>query len=548
MSALHDTVDAAASTATAGEATRTVRVVSSILIGLGATVLMLLHTMWPTLQGQAPHPDGDRYLCQLAPGTLGPADTDAPRYWSYALFSWVPGDPPEYGCVAYPSSQVLILQGLQALTRMSGGEPGALDFRWGVALYAVFVGVMVGLFAYTLRTARWPRILLSAALLLVIGDMTFASYAAGPMGEVPGILGVVLVAVGAVYLGTRGARQWLGLALVLLGSALALTSKLQAITLVVPLLCFLVGTRLRGSREPARRRRSRRVLAAAAGHVVPALLGLGLIVPAAWMLDNNPTEFQAINPWETISVGILTQSADPGADLVEMGFPRSLEKYAGKTACDDGCAVQFDPAWIASKDKMTVSTVAKFLLRHPGYAVGMASVNARDFFAVRPTYLGSFEPGSGAPERQAFSPLTLLGMQLQPAGLPAILLTWAAIAVGAWLCRRRSHVGTWRRAFTNAALLMISFAVVQFVTAAYGEAIENTKHHIFGILATALAVVLVLSACFGTRSKGQTGPQDDAGTPATALPDEGTDEGAHEGAHEGADQAPSPSPTVAGAR
>ncbi|SDP59096.1 hypothetical protein SAMN04489867_3043 [Pedococcus dokdonensis] len=469
---------------------------SSVVLGVLATVAMVLHICWPRPVGQAPHPDGDRYLCQLNAHSMVPRDAAAPRYWDYALFQWIPGAEMDRGCIQYPSSQVWILRVFVKLTEWTTGSSGALDLRWGVVSFAVFVGLAVGLFAAMVRRDIWRRIGLSALLLLVVGDSTFASYSAGPMGEFPGILGVVMVCLASVLLGRRGLQQWVGLGAFAMGSGLVLTSKVQAVTLVVPLALFLGATSMRPWPD---RSVLRTVQASPSGgwrvKVAPVLLALGLLAPTAWMLDSNPEQFRSVNAWELISVGILGPSHDPAGDLAEMGLPGALVRYAGKTACDDNCATLNDPVWRESRGRFTYRVAGEFLLRHPGVALDIAQVAAQDFATARPGYLGSFPPGPGhAPQENDLS-LLASGLQLfRPHALPVLLVSWGVLTACAVRLGRSGQPGSWRRAFAGSAGLMLSFSVVQFLTATYGEAIENTKHLVLAILAFALTLVMALAA------------------------------------------------------
>jgi hypothetical protein len=479
---------------------------TSVVLGLAGAAVMVLRTVWPFTLGQGPHPDGDRYLCQLAANGMVPANADAPRYWSFALFEWVPAASPTGDCIAYPSSEIWLLRFVQWVTQLTGGAEGALSLRWLVLLNCLVVGVLVSLFAYAVRGRLWVRIVVPAVFLLVIGDSLFASYAGSPLGEYPGLVGVMLIAVGAVYLARAGVRQWLGLALVGIGGLLAVTSKVQTITLLVPIAVILLATAMRRRRpmtqtdvpDPdVRDSQVRQIVRAVVRRLAPLAVLLSLLAPALWVQSNNPKFFQAVNAWELISVGILPYSADPASDLTELGFPASLADQAGRTAGQEPFITN-RADWMANTDKMSFANVGMFLLRHPGKAFTVANVAAQDFFVTRAHYLGSYEPGTEHTEQQQdFSPVTFVNTQLGASGVLVWAFLWSGLLVGAVALRRSSAPDTWKRGFANAALLMLSFALVQFVTAAFGEAIENTRHMIYALLAAFLVpVFLVAGVCW----------------------------------------------------
>lgn len=485
---------------------------------------MVLHTVWPVMIGQAPHPDGDRYLCQLAPFGMEPVASAAPRYWSYALFEWVPASSQLYDCINYPSSEIWLLKFIQWVTEVTGGVPGGLSFRWLVLLNCMVVGVLVGVFSYAVPGKLWVRVAASTGFLLVVGDSLFASYAAGPLGEYPGLVGVMTLGIGAVFLARTGPRQWFGLVLAGLGGLLAVTSKTQTITILLPIAVLLLATELRGRRaRPAQavegKGRPARVIGlAVARRIVPAVVLAGLVVPALWMQTNNPKYFQAVNAWQVVSVGILPHSEDPVATLAELGLPASLADQVGRTA-GDSPQVAFREDWQANTAKMNLANVAAYLLRHPDIALTIANKDAQDFFATRPTYLGSYEPGSGKmPEQLDLSLLTEINRQLYPSGILVWLFVLAGFAAVVLLLRKASLPDTWRRGFANGALLMLGFTVVQFLTAGFGDAIENTKHMVYSLLAAFLALAFLVAGAACRSPRGVLETATDAYAPDPAVP------------------------------
>jgi len=464
---------------------------SSILIGVIAWLLTMLRTLWPTVTGLADNGDGQRYVCQLG---LVPSDPTVPRAWSFAILDWMPGAVKD--CVTYPSSQVWLLRANRWLTEALGGTPGHVDLRWTILGYTLVAGFLVGAFAFAVRRGALSRALLAGGFWLVLTDPTWANYAGSNFGEFPGILGVGIISVGAVLVGTSGVKQYVGLALLGVGALLAVTSKTQGITLLVPLAVFLLclTLRWRPPKDGSRWWHPVRLAGAGAGRILGIGLAAALILPVGWMLANNPKEFQAINPWEVISVGIMGNSDDPAKDLREMGLPDELAKYAGDSVWEKDSIMQ-TPEWNRYKHLMTYEVAARFLLAHPDRAWAIAQKAAVDFWNARPGYLGSYTSDSGhAPQSMDISPVAEFSRALKWGGLPLLALVWIALAVIGVRLIVRSTPGSPRRAFASAALLMVSFAIVQFFTAAFGEAIENTKHMVYGVQAQALSTVLLIAS------------------------------------------------------
>ncbi|GAA2049169.1 hypothetical protein [Leifsonia soli] len=463
----------------------------SLLIGVIAWLLTVLRTLWPTVTGLADNGDGQRYVCQLG---LVPTDASLPRAWSFAILDWMPGAVKD--CVAYPSSQVWLLRANRWLTEALGGAPGHVDLRWTILGYTVVMGALVGAFAFAVRRGALSRVLLAGAFWLVLTDPAWANYAGSNFGEFPGILGVGIISVGAVLVGTSGLKQYVGLAMVGVGSLLAVTSKTQGVTLLVPLAVFLlcVTLRWRPSNGGVRWWRPARLAGAGAGRVLGIALAAALLAPVGWMLADNPKEFQAINPWEVISVGILGASDDPAKDLREMGLPEELSKFAGDSVWVKDSIMQ-SPEWEKYKHLMTYEVAARFLLAHPDRAYAIAQKAAVDFWKARPGYLGSYTADSGhAAQSMDVSPVAEFSRALSWGGLPLLALVWIALAVIGVRLIVRSTPGSPRRAFASAAVLMVSFAIVQFFTAAFGEAIENTKHMVYGVQAQSIATVFLVAS------------------------------------------------------
>lgn len=470
---------------------------SSVLIGLLTTIFMVLRTLWPNRVGSADSVDGIRYICQV--GLV--KDAPGPQYWYYAIMNYKPGPAP-WDCPAYPSSFVWVLRATQWITGVFGGTPGHMNLAWLIVFNCILVGILVGLIAFAVRRNIWLRVFVALAAVFILADGAFVGYAGSIYAEWVGIAGVGIAAVGSIYVATHGGKQWLGLILVTVGAFAAITSKTQGVTLLLPVAVLLVCSTMR--RRPGRVSEPwwniDRLALTVFGKSIPILLALALVVPAVMMERNNPTDFKAINPWETISVGILGHVDHPDQTLEEMGLPVSLAKYAGRSVGDDNLKIMQDADWIGATDRMTYGTIAKYLAAHPLVALDMANRNGTDYFEIRPGYLGSYTIDAGKPKGALdTSNLAQLGHTLRGLGITPLLAIWGLVTWGGVVLLRNSEVGGFRRGFATATLFLVACSVVQYGTATYGEAIENTKHMVYGILAGSLAIVALIAGSMMVR-------------------------------------------------
>lgn len=476
------------------------------LLGTVAALWMGARKFLPLVTGLADQTDQLRYLCQL--GML--PDAELERWHSYAILDWHQSQDASAQCdrskaaiYPYPSIQVWFLRLAASTTQLVTGVQGSLDLRPLILLYCLVTGIVVGFFVYALRRRFLASAIAASLLWLVLADGTFSNYAGSAYGEFPGLLGVALLSIGAVWSRLSGSKQWLGYILVAAGGILAVTSKMQGVTIAVPVAIFLLSSGVRRRHSGVRAAsRTPAWVTGVVSRIVPAVLVLAIMTPAGWMLANNPKQFQAINAWELISVGILAHSSDPASDLREMGFPEELAKYAGKTAGDEN-SIMNTPDWAANQDKMNYATVLQLLLRHPDKGILIANNAAKDFLTTRPSYLGSYTQDSGQkPGAQDFSFLTLLMKDFIGGGLVILTFGWMNLLLLAVLLKRQAPHASARRAFASAAVLLLAIAITQYLTAGFGEAIENTKHMVYGIFAGALAPVFIIGAILARNDEG----------------------------------------------
>ncbi|WP_155854357.1 hypothetical protein [Arthrobacter sp. MA-N2] len=132
--------------------------------------------------------------------------------------------------------------------------------------------------------------------------------------------------------------------------------------------------------------------------------------------------------------------------------------------------------------------------RHPERAISLAERAAVDYWQIRPDYLGSFAKDPDVPPVTVDDRLTIgpaLTRPLRGFGLFGLVASWIAFTILSVRGIRKGERHSLKRCFVAVSLLTVSFSLVQFGTAAFGEAIENTKRMIYGIKAGALVIPLL---------------------------------------------------------
>ncbi|MGH1550327.1 hypothetical protein ACRAWB_14605 [Leifsonia poae] len=500
----------------------------AVLFGALATGIMLLRLFVPVPVGMADNGDGLRLMCQVGVGPHATSRKDLFNSWAildYFTVHVTPGS-----CLNYPSTTKLLMQFWAYLSHETGATAG-LDLRFALLTYAIFVGLLV--LALTLLF-RSPVIqgIVAVLFVLVVGDTAFADYLASPFTETAGIVGLIGMAVSGAYLGAfRAKRVASVLALpVFLGCAyLLVNAKTQMITIIAPIALFLLWHAVRLVIDVFRARTFFAVAAAVVA-VGVGFSGLGLLgVSAKDTYDRNPDDFAVINPTEVIFVGILGISDDPAADLREMDLPEGLADRAGNSWWRGVEAPQNDELFPAVEHKMTYGTAAAFLLHHPDRAIAMANVAANDFLAARTDYLGNFAKESGAKAGTQDGRLVVASTTLatlKGGGLVVLFFFSVLLLVGAIFALRRLEPGTIKGGLASVSLLLFAIAWTQFVTCAYGEAIENTKHLVVAVLAGMLCATTLIAAALAEGERRPPRPErarrGAAPTKTAATPEEVT--------------------------
>jgi hypothetical protein len=451
---------------------------------------MWLRLFVPRPVGLADNGDGIRMMCHFR---VAPRPDDGGGYFDYAVLDYHVAPQVANACNPYPTSTRLLMQAAQRVSEGLGLQ-AQIDLRIVMVIYCLVAGVAVALFARVVSGGWMRQAVAAAAFWLVAADSAFATYPGSAFTETAGLMAMLLLAPAAVALARSGVgnRARVGAAFIFGGAgALTVGAKVPFVTSAVPMVAFLLWIVVRRGREPGRparvpRRRDVLVRLAAGGAVV------GILASGFVTYRDNPKDFGIINVTDTLFASVLAHGDDPAADLAEMQLPTALARYAGRSWWHED-PPQNDPAFGRAADRLTYSTIAEFLARHPGRAIEIADAGAQEYMSARPPYLGNYLEGA-APARTLECRVCLLsqpmsnnhGLGLVGYGFGALVLT-----AGAWWLLRARGSGSISHSFAVAGLLMLVINAVQFVTATYGEGIETTKHLVLAILAGFLAVLLL---------------------------------------------------------
>ncbi|NUP48257.1 MAG: hypothetical protein HOW97_13235 [Catenulispora sp.] len=507
------------------------------LVGAGSAVLLILRLLVPRPVGVADNYDGTRLMCHLGVDIRVPRGT--PRLRDYVNVSYY--HLPHFSChqhslgsinlpdVPYRSSQVLLLYAGRALTRLLGLH-SYLDLRAVGVVCCVLIGGAVGLLYRFARLRHRYRLVLCAAVVLVVADTAFIDYAISPFSEIASIIGLLYVVAGVVMLAGPGRRvQWAGLALTGVAGLFFATAKTQnypavlplAVVLLIPALPVSVGW-LRGA--------DRRVRHRLAGVAVVAVL----VVGAGVVSGNEDQHTAQLTGANFVAVTLLATSPHPRQDLAELGGPAWLADYAGTPPWCAPVKQQNSAEYKQFTKTLSHKRVAGFFLRHPGRVLPVLDNVAGYFYIPRATStlcakgphgrqvmvtprLANYTHLGNTPRGlldTRWTPVTSALGLLRGGGLATLLVLWLVPGIAVFATRRRRAM---RGAATVVALLL-TVAVAQFAASAFADGIDTAKHLNLAVFSTALAWVFALvETLVAVVERGRTA---EAGAVAGASPRE----------------------------
>jgi hypothetical protein len=450
----------------------------------------LIRFLVPSPVAQADNRDGPRLLCGIG---LVPLRHGLPRYFRYAYMTYV-HSPSCAGRAPYPSSQLGLLAIARVLTPVLG-LAGSLSMVALGVVTCVVASVGIASLAVGLRVRVWAQVLIAAIVWVVVADAAFFDVFAGPFSEPAAIVGLLLVAGGAVYLGRGWRLTVFGLVLAGAGGGLAILSKEQYLILAAPICLTIVLA----SARPGRWRDVHRFLTreGKAALAVAALLATMTAAYIGWDYTSHyGKRLHYIQAVDMIFTDIVTKRADAPAQLRALGLPVSWAKYAGHYFWDTAGSVRTSPLLPRYEDKLTDTTIAHYLVTHPGSIFRIGQNAAKAAQRVRVTALGDYPASAGHPPRAIESRVVVFTwlMHQLPSGLGLfwyvpVWLVVIGIALTALIWSRRRP---WNRDGAVVVLCMTGCAFAAFIPPSYFAGISTTRHMVGMNLATAIALTIAV--------------------------------------------------------
>jgi hypothetical protein len=476
-----------------------------------ATGLFALRFLVPSPVGMADNGDGPRLMCGLG---VGPVTAGHARYDAYAYFVFDHARSCPSADV-YPSSEHLLLVAARWLTSVLG-LPGQVNLiALGLITCAIAAAGIASL-AAGLQVSVRAQVLTAVALWLVMADAAFFDTYASPFSEGATLIGLLLVAAGAVYLGRGPAATAAALLLTGAGGYLAAESKEQYLPLMVPVtITLILASAIRNGRwRPGHLLGAR---AAAAMLVAGILAALAL----SSMHQDGGSRFNAqLNQEQAVDVifdSIVNGHDNAAADLRALRLPASWAAYAGHGYWSTP-SVASNPLYPRYAASLTDVNIAHFLITHPLRIPGIGQQAAADALQLRVSYLGSYAPGASQPagtlEDRIDVISTLVTMVPSRLGLFWLVPLWTGmLAVACAALRRQTSGPAWRAHASTAVACLTGCAITAFLPAAYLAGVETTRHMLGMNMATALAFplsVALLGSLIASRSQSGTHPPEGA--------------------------------------
>lgn len=478
-------------------------------IGIGAfwTVFLLVRLLVPGTVGQADETDGHRYMCQR--GLQAVRGTDYPQlyshvYTTYRTHTWYGetcgtyrGDETKYAS----SHEVVIWLG-QHLNGLFG-MPGALDLRTLAILYALVIGVAIGLTFALLPGSLIIRLLTTIGIGLVYTESVIAVYFVSPYAEPTVWCGFALLLPALLWYWRAPKISWPRLALVVGISFFTITAKTQAIGYLPAIILALLWKR-GAPQTAAARNRTRAGWASLRAKWRAITAGALLVGCTGGYLANggNLTVYSQLNVYEMVFTTLLPAGSDPAGDLRWMGADPALA-YASGTTVNGANGAAGDPRLLTFSKNVTQLTVLEFVAAHPTRLSALTKYGLRAMGKWRPAYLGNYPDTLAHRGLQRECRDCLYYSFLTPVrAAPFLFGVLLVLALGSawWLRSARSAPGP-QRVMGKVVAFFVTATVGQFWVIQLTQGVgDEIKHHVFTLLPMMLSLPTALS-CLALRRR-----------------------------------------------
>ncbi|MBO3752770.1 hypothetical protein J5X84_42540 [Streptosporangiaceae bacterium NEAU-GS5] len=475
----------------------------ALAVGIFWTGVMLARLFLGGAIGLADQGDGKRLLCTLGAANQRPWNADM---WNYIYTTWIPHTWYGETCGAdgsgedYHSTQLGLLWMAKLVTRMLG-LPGVIDTRALGVVCAVLVGVVCAALVRVLPGTTAMRAGVASAVALVYADSAFAGFFVSPYAEPAALLGAGATIVAMLALWRRGRATYLMLALVTVAGLATILAKIQLASYALPIAVALVWLPHRGSNRWLPR--AHRLIRAVARRGPGITMALLLVMATAATLAQQPKRQMEVALYDVVFGSLLHDDPHARADLADLGVDPALAAKEDTNILSPGSAA-LTPQYDAFKDRVTMGTIARFYLTHPGQTFRAVGWGLRAVADLDLDYLGSYPPDAGMPPRAKEHRIRVYGTVWNVFRLLPILLIvlWAWVFwVGVTVVRRRRPPA--ETAVGRLAVIVPFMIVTQFAAVLLGEGrIEATRHLTHVSFLTACCIPILVMALW-VRSRGR---------------------------------------------
>jgi hypothetical protein len=460
----------------------TVRRFPSFAVFAASSLALAVRVLYPVPVGLADNSDGARLLCQVHAAPLGGWRESA--YWLHLRLVYYHDREP---CgESYSSSQLFVVRAARDLTRLFFHDR-VLDLRFvgliDILLWAAAIALM-----YAAAPGRHRvRLALSAGVLAIVCDSIFADYVISPYSEPAAVTGTLYLIAGALWMRRNGLAAKAGTAMFVFGGVFSATAKTQSIDALAAVALLLALTPI--AWRAGRNRWGRLAVKA-------AILGVIVAAVAAYPPRATPGGLAAETRFNLVFAEILPLDGHPAQDVRRLGYPEQAAQYAGQPIW---CVRLDDPEHAALADviekRISYTDISVFLFDQPASALRVLEHSSTaGFFQPQPTAvhcpdlntrIGDYTVGAnqGPAFDRRFIPLSLTLRVLGNGGFPGLVLLWLGAAAVAVLARRRGLLVP----LADLVLFACCLGVVQFITAAFGDGVDITKHMNLAVFGTALS-------------------------------------------------------------
>lgn len=462
----------------------TIKRFPSWLVFAGSSLVLGARVYYPVPVGLADNSDGARLLCQVDAAPVGGWRNSA--YWLYLRLVYQHDTKP---CVqAYSSSQLLVVKAARQLTALFFHDR-VLDLRFVAVINLLLWSGAVALIFAAAPGRRLARFGLAAGTLTVLCDSIFADYIISPYSEPAAVTGTLYLIAGALWLRKAAWRSVTGTAIFVFGGVFLCTAKTQSIDVLAAIALLLALVPVGWAAGWSRSRR----LA-----VKAVILAVIAVVVAAYPPRAVPGGLAAETRFNLVFAEILPLDGHPSHDVQLLGYPAAAVHYDHQPIW---CIRIYDPthAALANQIEKQVSyqDIAAFLLKQPAAALRVLEHSSTaGFFKPQPTavhcpdlntrmgdYTESAHEGIAFDRR--FVPVSLALTIAGKTGFPGLLLLWIGCLAAALAARRRKILIP----LADLVLFTGAVGVIQFVTAAFGDGVDITKHMNLAVFGTAVCAL-----------------------------------------------------------